>query len=362
VITTAALQVLSEATFKDHSVILPPAQLKRELYEEVNEVLTRLGGKWKGGKTKAHLFPYDPAPLLAAVLDTGSMPPKNPTAFFPTPQALVDKLLGWIEWLPDNARILEPSAGTGAFADAIKAMILERGVSWQLECCEVLDLNRSMLEAKGHAVVAHDFMQWQPEHPYDLIVMNPPFSLEGDKTAYITHINHAYGMLKEDGQLIAIAPPGFTFRSDAKTAAFADMIMEQGEYAELGAGAFSESGTGVNTYGIWLRKQSDQSWRREPMHGWPSWHAWACNLWVEDERELHDRLSAIAAKKPADMAAQVRRVYEDGQKLARKHQDPVRLDESDHQALFRHFCDAWEVQVQPPATVGGQFTLVLEAA
>ena len=40
-------------------------QLDRSLYEEVNEVLVRLGGKWKGGRTKAHLFPYDPRPLVA---------------------------------------------------------------------------------------------------------------------------------------------------------------------------------------------------------------------------------------------------------------------------------------------------------
>ena len=35
----------------------------------------------KGGRPKAHLFPYDPRPLLAGVLATGHMPPKSPGLF-----------------------------------------------------------------------------------------------------------------------------------------------------------------------------------------------------------------------------------------------------------------------------------------
>src|SRR5215216_3385568 len=54
------------------------------LYRELNEVLIRLGGKWKGGRTNAHVFQEEPTLLIEYVLSTGLMPPKNPEAFFPT--------------------------------------------------------------------------------------------------------------------------------------------------------------------------------------------------------------------------------------------------------------------------------------
>ena len=88
-ISAEALTVLREAECDSDRVRITSGQLDRTLYKEVNEVLVRLGGKWKGGHTKAHLFPYDPRPLLAGVLATGDMPPKNPWAFFPTPPELV---------------------------------------------------------------------------------------------------------------------------------------------------------------------------------------------------------------------------------------------------------------------------------
>src|SRR5579885_3284456 len=92
-ISAKALAVLREMECDSDRARITSGQLDRPLYEEVNEVLVRLGGKWKGGRTAAHVFPYyDPRPLLAGVVTTGIRPPKNPTAFFPTPPALVERV------------------------------------------------------------------------------------------------------------------------------------------------------------------------------------------------------------------------------------------------------------------------------
>jgi hypothetical protein len=40
-------------------VYLPPGNLDRKTYEAVNKALTAIGGKWTGGKVKAHVFPRD---------------------------------------------------------------------------------------------------------------------------------------------------------------------------------------------------------------------------------------------------------------------------------------------------------------
>ncbi len=111
-ISAKALAVLREMECDSDRARITSGQLDRPLYEEVNEVLVRLGGKWKGGRTRAHLFPYDPRPLLAGVLATGQMPPKNPWAFFPTPQPLVDSVMQspLFDKIQDGDTVLEPSA------------------------------------------------------------------------------------------------------------------------------------------------------------------------------------------------------------------------------------------------------------
>lgn len=98
--------------------------LDHPLYVKTNEVLTRLGGEWKSGRVKAHVFPEDKDPklLLEQVIETGEMPAKNPLAFFPTPVAIVQKMLDKAATLSDVfpfCRILEPSAGDGAIVRVV---------------------------------------------------------------------------------------------------------------------------------------------------------------------------------------------------------------------------------------------------
>ncbi len=115
-----AREVLAQATLNGSSLKLNSGQLERSLYEEVNEVLTRLGGKWKGGKTAAHLFDtVDAAKLrdcLDIVLATGLMPAKNPNAFYFTPKPVQKRMLELFKAmirLKSGMRFLEPSAVKG---------------------------------------------------------------------------------------------------------------------------------------------------------------------------------------------------------------------------------------------------------
>ena len=244
----------------DGAVKFTCGQLPRDQYEAVNEVLERIGGKWKGNK-KAHVFPFDPTALFNAVIENGMMPAKNPLAFFPTPAAVSDDLCAMIEegLLQSNPRILEPSAGQGGLVEAIRRWYDQKHIdgaeSWQIDCCEMDPLNRRVLETKGINLVGENFLEYQPEHPYDLIVMNPPFSVEGDKKAWITHIEHAWSMLGNDGQIAAIVPP-FGHQSDKRTINFRDLLNTYGSFEDVPANAFKESGTSIATCLVWLHKTS----------------------------------------------------------------------------------------------------------
>ena len=248
-VSEAALSVLKAATCNDTQIKLNSPKLDRGLYLEVNEVLERLGGKWKGGKVSAHIFPFDPSPLFQAVLDTGLLPAKNPLAFFPTPEPIVKEMIALAGDL-DNMQVLEPSAGLGAIADTVKAMY----PTARIDCVEVDDFRASILRAKGYTTACDDFLQYPlPEH-YEVILMNPPFSVDGDQAADITHIEHAYKLLAPGGRLVAIASPGFTFRTQKRYTAFREFVEQNGGWNEVGEGAFKASGTGIKTVMLWLDK------------------------------------------------------------------------------------------------------------
>lgn len=138
--------------------------------------------------------------------------------FFPTPEAVIRHML--TPWLgaPTGPRghymdratlagltILEPSAGSGAILDFIVAEIervergsYERNKRRNLYACEIDPDLKATLHGKDYKVIADDFLRYQGDHQFDLIVLNPPFSC-GDK-----HTVHAYEKVAPGGHVVAL--------------------------------------------------------------------------------------------------------------------------------------------------------------
>lgn len=159
--------------------------------------------------------------------------------FFPTPKAIVDKMLDEADIQPSE-KVLEPSAGKGNIADAIRENYLDNAL-------DVVEWNASLnelLSEKGHNVVGVDFLQHSGE--YDKIIMNPPF----EKGQDIDHIKHAYSLLNDGGRVVCIMSEGPFYRSDKKATEFREWLDEVGGVSEkLPDGSFktAERSTGVNT-------------------------------------------------------------------------------------------------------------------
>lgn len=238
------MKILKSAWCEGLKVYLPPAQLERKLYERTNEVLTRIGGKWKGGKTKAHVFEDDPAPLLAEVLATGIMPLDNPLDFYRTPAEVVERMVAFVGDMSHGV-VLEPSAGDGAIVEKV----IEKYPTAKIYVAEIDDKRAEKLRQKfgvNIKTIFADFLESAPPRP-DYVLMNPPFTSQADKLAYIAHIHKAYGLLSDGGRLVAIAPASLKFRTDTQTANLRELIMERGCIEDLPAGVFGESGTMVST-------------------------------------------------------------------------------------------------------------------
>lgn len=166
--------------------------------------------------------------------------------YFPTPASVVSRMID-IAGIQPGMRVLEPSAGKGNIADAVRAAGVAPDV---VESSSTL---RAILEAKGYSLAGHDFMDIEAKPIYDAVVMNPPFENGQDGE----HVQRAYQFLKPGGTLVAVMSAGTFFRSDKKATGFRDWLGEVGGESEaLPAGTFMESErqTGTSTYLVTIRK------------------------------------------------------------------------------------------------------------
>lgn len=168
--------------------------------------------------------------------------------YFPTPAPVVNQMLDRAR-LADGMMVLEPSAGSGNIADAIK---VRHRVT--LHAIEPYFTLRELLTLKGHVLVANNIMETELAPVYDRVVMNPPF----EKQADLDHIRKAFTMLRPGGVLVSILAPSFEFRQDRKSIEFRAWLDEQGaEWETLPEGSFKSSGTGVSTRMVVIEKAGE---------------------------------------------------------------------------------------------------------
>jgi len=217
-------------------------QLDRKLYQQVNEVLERIGGKWNK-KAKAHIFNSNPTEKLEAVINSGMLELKIKTGYFPTPEKVVKQMISLLEFQRGDI-VLEPSSGQGHIADQIPRE--------SLIMCEILSENRAVLIAKGYQqnLIGDDFLKTHIAG-VNKICMNPPFELQND----ILHVTHALDCLNPGGILVSVMSSSVLFRNNKKTQKFREDILSYAEVIPLPEGSFKESGTMVNTILVKIRKR-----------------------------------------------------------------------------------------------------------
>lgn len=122
---------------------------------------------------------------------------------FQTPDALADRMVSLVGLL-DGTRVLEPSAGLGRIYRAIR-----RVSDCPVSLVEVAPQCASVLyretENDRHCTLhQRDFLEWEPDSKFDVILMNPPFKQGTD----IRHIDHALTMLAPGGTLVSLCYAG----------------------------------------------------------------------------------------------------------------------------------------------------------
>lgn len=218
-------------------------------------VMVALGGKWRtGGKSAPGGFVFaddvDVYETIALAQRTGEILDPKLAGFFPTPESLAKQVVRQAMIQPCD-RVLEPSAGVGAIAIAARDALDGTG---DVHCVEFLPDNAAALRKLGFGVTDGDFLALKPKNfePFDRVVMNPPFGNRAD----IHHIRHAMKFLRPGGRLVAIASAGVKFRDDQLARDFrAELAQHSAVILDNPEGSFLESGTGVATVMISLKKE-----------------------------------------------------------------------------------------------------------
>jgi hypothetical protein len=264
------LDVLERSKLTTSRLYLPE-QLERDLYLATNQVLERIGGEWDRS-SKSHSFPdIDLKGMLEEILDLGTMPDRNPLAYFPTPAPVGRAAIAQLELdgLAEGGSILEPSVGDGALLRALSPYLHGKFNVHAIE----LDLGRARQAHElgvGEFVAVTDFLtlrtgrvcmkmgQGNFTHVdiplYDRVLMNPPFSGRGRRHLYVDHVNAAWDLLAPGGILVAILPKSIEFAETRRVAALRELIKESGHIIPLPEKSFHESGTDVSTVLVKMRK------------------------------------------------------------------------------------------------------------
>jgi len=253
-ISDRVLEILTDAEITANLVRIPE-KLDRRDYDAVNKALKSLGGNWNRWK-RAHVFATDAAEVITPVLEEQCIPASDRVreGHVPTPPALAAEIVRTDTGLGDRTtrvRVLEPSAGEGVFVRAILEVAADVSVvAVEPNTARVAQIPRDT-RVRVYPGRFEDFAAARPA-PFDLIVMNPPFSTTDDPAAWIDHLHLAWDLLAPGGRIVAILPSGLDYRTDSRHTGARALVTRFGRYRELPPDAFAPSGTTRITVLAWL--------------------------------------------------------------------------------------------------------------
>lgn len=241
---------LASLSVNGQMVVLPAQHLK--FYGEIKQRLEKAGGRYVQGKQQ-FIFEdgVDVADVVRRLVDGEVVNFQQQYQFFATPpeqaERAVDQLVEQLGTLRGK-RILEPSAGDGALADAAR----RRGA--EVVTIEAWNVNAIKLRAKGYQVIEKDFLTVSPREigTFDAVLANPPFTKDQD----IQHVMHMLQFIRPGGALSTIMSTGWQTGTSRRHVQFREFLAgENVEFTPIDAGAFKHAGTTVPTIRLDLRVQ-----------------------------------------------------------------------------------------------------------
>lgn len=199
--------------------------------------------------------------------------PDPALSFWPTPEEIADDLVqrtlcpgfgrGGAVGDVAQVRVLEPSAGDGHLAQSIRRHLPEAHIT----CVEPSAVRAERLRVQvglADEVIEstlEDYLlrsAWMAE-PFDIVVMNPPFTLPDRPEAWAEHFLAIYYdpfLLAPYGQISAVVPRIVMTGKSKLVRQVRDLLDPQHSIEECPQGAFDPVGAKLSTARIWIEKAS----------------------------------------------------------------------------------------------------------
>ena len=241
-------EILKHCTLEDNVLKLPQVQFNKKSYAEAKKWIEEAGGSWQGGKVQGFIFPFNPERVFSILNEGKRCNLAQDFQFFETPSDVADWLVMLAGGIHEHDKVLEPSAGRGALVRAIHRSSPDVVV----DCYEMMPENKELLSGLGGInIIGDDFTKSTIGKKYTKIIANPPFSGNQD----IRHVRMMYDMLEQGGTLASITSAHWEFAEEKTCRDFRKWLEDVGgaKY-EIESGAFKESGTGVRTLAILIKR------------------------------------------------------------------------------------------------------------
>ena len=241
-------EILKHCTLEDNVLKLPQVQFNKKSYAEAKKWIEEAGGSWQGGKVQGFIFPFNPERVFSILNEGKRCNLAQDFQFFETPSNVADWLVMLAGGIHEHDKVLEPSAGRGALVRAIHRSSPDVVV----DCYEMMPENKELLlRLGGINIIGDDFTKSTIGKKYTKIIANPPFSGNQD----IRHVRMMYDMLEQGGTLASITSAHWEFAEEKTCRDFRKWLEDVGgaKY-EIESGAFKESGTGVRTLAILIKR------------------------------------------------------------------------------------------------------------
>ena len=241
-------EILKHCTLEDNVLKLPQVQFNKKSYAEAKKWIEEAGGSWQGGKVQGFIFPFNPERVFSILNEGKRCNLAQDFQFFETPSNVADWLVMLAGGIHEHDKVLEPSAGRGALVRAIHRSSPDVVV----DCYEMMPENKELLlRLGGINIIGDDFTKSTIGKKYTKIIANPPFSGNQD----IRHVRMMYDMLEQGGTLASITSAHWEFAEEKTCRDFRQWLEDVGgaKY-EIESGAFKESGTGVRTLAIVIKR------------------------------------------------------------------------------------------------------------
>ena len=241
-------EILKHCTLEDNVLKLPQVQFNKKSYAEAKKWIEEAGGNWKGGNVQGFTFPFNPERVFSILNEGKRCNLAQEYQFFETPDEVADWLVMLSGGIHERDAVLEPSAGRGALVKAIHRSSPDVVV----DCYEMMPENKELLsQLRGVNIIGDDFTESTTGKKYTKIIANPPFSGNQD----IRHVRMMYDMLEPGGTLASITSAHWEFAEENTCRDFRRWLEDVGgcKY-EIESGSFKESGTGIKTLAVVIKK------------------------------------------------------------------------------------------------------------